>query len=184
MSPQRIQLRRTRSWRLPDGAVVVARPTRWGNPIKVGTPVVDQDTGLAHAITAVEAVATYRAALLSGRLGMYGGAEITADVVRRELAGRDLACWCPLDQACHADVLLELANPPSAEGRALCRFTRGGQRHPADARYTPCCSSHGADLCCRCYRLTHFVETGCDCCPDGITIRAAMAASAAGGVRS
>jgi hypothetical protein len=26
------------------------------------------------------------------------------------LAGRDLACWCPLDQPCHADVLLELAN--------------------------------------------------------------------------
>ncbi|HEY6797032.1 MAG TPA: DUF4326 domain-containing protein [Kineosporiaceae bacterium] len=118
MSPQRIQLRRTRSWRLPDGAVVVARPTRWGNPIKVGTPVVDQDTGLAHAITAEEAVATYRAASLSGRLGMYGGAEITVDVVRCDLAGRDLACWCPLDRACHADVLLELANPPSAEDAA------------------------------------------------------------------
>jgi hypothetical protein len=27
------------------------------------------------------------------------------------LAGRDLACWCPLDKPCHADVLLELANP-------------------------------------------------------------------------
>jgi len=27
-----------------------------------------------------------------------------------ELRGRDLACWCPLDQPCHADVLLELAN--------------------------------------------------------------------------
>lgn len=31
--------------------------------------------------------------------------------VRRDLAGRDLACWCALDQSCHADVLLELANP-------------------------------------------------------------------------
>jgi hypothetical protein len=26
------------------------------------------------------------------------------------LRGRNLACWCPLDQPCHADVLLELAN--------------------------------------------------------------------------
>jgi hypothetical protein len=26
-----------------------------------------------------------------------------------ELRGKDLACWCPLDQPCHADVLLELA---------------------------------------------------------------------------
>jgi hypothetical protein len=28
-----------------------------------------------------------------------------------ELAGHDLICFCPLDQPCHADVLLELANP-------------------------------------------------------------------------
>ena len=27
-----------------------------------------------------------------------------------ELRGKDLACWCPLDEPCHADVLLELAN--------------------------------------------------------------------------
>jgi hypothetical protein len=32
-------------------------------------------------------------------------------VLRRDLTGRDLACWCPLDRPCHADVLLELANP-------------------------------------------------------------------------
>jgi hypothetical protein len=30
--------------------------------------------------------------------------------IRRHLAGKDLACWCPLDQPCHADVLLEIAN--------------------------------------------------------------------------
>ena len=28
----------------------------------------------------------------------------------RELRGKDLACWCPLDKPCHADVLLEIAN--------------------------------------------------------------------------
>ncbi|WP_409029416.1 DUF4326 domain-containing protein [Gracilimonas sediminicola] len=28
-----------------------------------------------------------------------------------ELRGKNLACWCPLDQPCHADVLIELANP-------------------------------------------------------------------------
>ena len=36
--------------------------------------------------------------------------EPRTDEVRAELAGRDLCCWCPLDQPCHADVLLELAN--------------------------------------------------------------------------
>lgn len=32
-----------------------------------------------------------------------------ADLV--ELRGRDLVCWCPLHLGCHADILLELANP-------------------------------------------------------------------------
>jgi hypothetical protein len=36
MTPKRIQLRRTRGWRKPDNTVVVARPTKWGNPFKVG----------------------------------------------------------------------------------------------------------------------------------------------------
>ena len=31
----------------------------------------------------------------------------------RLLRGKNLACWCPLDQPCHADVLLEMANPCS-----------------------------------------------------------------------
>ncbi|QNI44588.1 hypothetical protein SynRCC2555_00800 [Synechococcus sp. WH 8101] len=35
-------------------------------------------------------------------------------LARRELAGFDLACTCPLDQPCHADVWLEVANQPSA----------------------------------------------------------------------
>ena len=30
--PKRIRLQRTKGWRLPSGAVVVARPSRWGNP--------------------------------------------------------------------------------------------------------------------------------------------------------
>ncbi len=47
----------------------------------------------------------YRRDLEAGRLSF------TEDDVRRELAGRDLACWCPLDGPCHADVLLEVANP-------------------------------------------------------------------------
>ncbi len=38
--------------------------------------------------------------------------------VRARLAGRDLACWCPQGEPCHADVLLHWANgaPPGAAG--------------------------------------------------------------------
>jgi hypothetical protein len=37
----------------------------------------------------------------------------TRGLFRALLHGRDLMCWCPLDQPCHADVLLELANQPA-----------------------------------------------------------------------
>jgi len=40
----------------------------------------------------------------------YGVLAIWPSLVRMHLADRDLACWCPLDQSCHADVLLEIAN--------------------------------------------------------------------------
>ena len=93
LMPTRVQLRRTAGWRKPAGAVVVARPTRWGNPYVVG-PDVDR----------AECVARYRRALQAGELAF------TVDDARRHLAGRDLACWCALDVPCHADVLLELAN--------------------------------------------------------------------------
>jgi hypothetical protein len=93
--PVRVRLERKKGWRKPAGAVVVARPSRWGNPFRIGT---DGDR--------VQCVARFREALLSGRLSF------TTGDVRRQLAGRDLACWCPADGPCHADVLLAAANGP------------------------------------------------------------------------
>ena len=101
--PERIQLRRSRGWRKPPDAVVVARPSRWGNPFVVGQRVAGQQVrDRGHA------VALFRAM-------MADSPQRCADV-RATLAGRDLACWCPLvgpDGApgpCHAEVLLEIAN--------------------------------------------------------------------------
>lgn len=122
-SPQRIQLRRTKGWRKPAGSVVVARPSKWGNPYRVGRPVFRSDEPELHAHIAVNApwpsisVTPVDAAAAVGAYERW----ITAqpDLVaaaRAELAGRDLACWCPpVDERgepvpCHADVLLELAN--------------------------------------------------------------------------
>lgn len=88
---ERIHLRRTKGWRKPAGAVTVARPSKWGNPHKVA------DLGEV-------AVEYFERDLLAGRLA------VTVDDVRAELAGQDLACWCPPTAVCHADVLLEVAN--------------------------------------------------------------------------
>ena len=89
--PVRLQLSRRRGWRLPDNAVSVARPTRWGNPFRIG---VDGD--------AAACVARFREWMLAE--------PARVDAARVALRGRDLACWCALDAPCHADVLLELAN--------------------------------------------------------------------------
>lgn len=149
--PGRIQLRRVKGWRLPEGAVKVARPTRWGNPFRLNTeyglarvPAVhhpdkaweyegrisadgarhdyhhaDGRITVVHVryMTAAEVVECYRALVTGGGWPIDwepGPAHPTVEQIRRELAGKDLACWCPLDQPCHADVLLELANPTDA----------------------------------------------------------------------
>jgi hypothetical protein len=39
----------------------------------------------------------------------------TTAEARRELPGLVLACYCPLDLPCHADVSLELANGQRAD---------------------------------------------------------------------
>jgi hypothetical protein len=129
---------------MPDGAVYVGRPSKWGNPFDFRREEYGW-TALAHGFRADRAgrlaasVAIYRAWLTGGRAGVVAGglvAEgpggavavvsspvITApappalDEIRAALAGRDLVCWCPLDQACHADVLIDLANRPPAASR-------------------------------------------------------------------
>lgn len=105
--PTRIRLRRVKGWRKPEGAVVVARPTRWGNPFTLEHYRDDADPQPTDVLRA-RAVADFRRELLAGRLPDYP----SVDEIRVELAGRDLACWCPETGACHADVLLEIANAP------------------------------------------------------------------------
>jgi hypothetical protein len=81
--------------------VVVARPSRWGNPHRL-----DARTPEAHRVS----VEAFRDDLLADRL-TYSVAD-----VRRHLAGRDLCCWCAPGLACHADVLLEVANAEDHAG--------------------------------------------------------------------
>lgn len=117
--PKRVQMSRQRPWRSehPD-AVIVDRRTRWGNwwkvrqdsPSTYGLSIYNGEfvrRGMSKPVAIAKAVRWFR--------------EDCAEVLRAEtdgkfydalqtLRGRDLACWCPLDQPCHADVLLELAN--------------------------------------------------------------------------
>jgi uncharacterized protein DUF4326 len=89
---------------MPEGAVYVGRPTRWGNPWH------------ARWFTRAQLLKVYRDWMAAGAASdsMYG-LPPTREEIQRELAGKDLACWCQLDQPCHADVLLELANAGSPD---------------------------------------------------------------------
>ncbi|QPC43988.1 DUF4326 domain-containing protein [Kaustia mangrovi] len=104
--PRRIQRKRTKGWRMPPGAVYVGRPTKWGNPFTVEAA---REAGYrdGHAM----AVHAYREWLRGNPL--YPGHEHLRDHILthvHDLAGKDLVCWCPLDEPCHADILMELAN--------------------------------------------------------------------------
>lgn len=105
-APRRIQQRRTKGWRKPEGAVAVGRGTRWGNPYRVGDRIGSVDFGPAGTTieTSAQAVDLFRRRVV----GSWRHDKRRAVIA--ELAGKDLMCWCPLDQPCHADVLLELAN--------------------------------------------------------------------------
>lgn len=120
-SPTRIQRRRVRGWRAPEGAVYVGRGTRWGNPYKVTKDgsthaVIDSRTGgiiygSRDEVDARRVAVDWYRAWFASKPGLHAA-------VRRQLAGRDLMCWCPTPEVddpdhCHAVVLLELANSPS-----------------------------------------------------------------------
>lgn len=113
MSPRRIQQRRTKGWRKPEGAVSVARPSKRGNhyrvvPVSRGYAVKDpQNNYWGHYPTIQDARA--RAVHLY-RVDVTDIDQGNIPLIQKELRGKDLMCFCPLDQPCHADVLLELAN--------------------------------------------------------------------------
>lgn len=108
-SPQRIQRRRTRGWRMPEGAVNVTRPADWCNQFRVGSSVrMNGFNGPNVYVDRELAVDLFRAWVR----GMGFEAQI-----REELAGKNLVCWCALPapgepDLCHAAVLLAIANPP------------------------------------------------------------------------
>ncbi len=122
--PERVQLRRTKGWRMPPNAMKVDRSTRWGNPFSC-TPHGCQvkPCGCCEPFRCCTLV--FREFVVSG---IEGRESCTGSIVaafdaaegypyRNKLVaglpllrGKNLACWCAPDKPCHADVLLEIAN--------------------------------------------------------------------------
>jgi hypothetical protein len=92
--PQRLQQKRTKGWRKPPNAVVVSRPSKWGNPFPIDAQ---------HDRAAV--VQMFREWIHSD-----DPKAVTLRSQLAELRGKDLLCFCPVPGPCHGDVLLEIAN--------------------------------------------------------------------------
>lgn len=101
---ERVQLSRKKGWLMPANTVKVDRTTKWGNPFVVG-----KHGSREHCVYLFRC-------MMSGYLCLSNGPSIASQEAyiamakesKRELKGKNLACWCPKDAPCHADVLLNL----------------------------------------------------------------------------
>ena len=128
--PERIQRQRTKGWKMPPNTVYVGRPTRWGNPFSVrgdAAPWAAVATGgkgndpkaRAHGVVALYFRWLSGKPIECGLTAMMAEKEFeaagkpkppTIEEITKELRGKNLACFCPIGQECHADLLLDLAN--------------------------------------------------------------------------
>lgn len=83
--------------------IYVGRPSKWGNPYSHHVKTTAQYR-VPDRETAVEKYRQW--------IEHHPTRDAFIEVVRRELKGKDLICWCA-PQPCHADILLAIAN----EGR-------------------------------------------------------------------
>jgi hypothetical protein len=105
MKPIRIRLLRQKGFNFRNAslalnglqAVRVARPGRWGNPYVVGFDG-----------TPAQCVALFQCRFMERLSNNFGGPTLLKELAK--IRGKNLACWSKLDEPCHADVLLELAN--------------------------------------------------------------------------
>lgn len=103
--PVRIQLSRTKGWRMPENTLKVDRTTRYGNPFRVGDiPMTGK-----KALEPLDAAGTVQAFRNLMATNLRLEPEKTRAVLD-QLRGKNLACWCHVGAPCHADVVLELAN--------------------------------------------------------------------------
>jgi hypothetical protein len=107
--PKRVWFPRgVKGWRKPPNVVMVTRATRWGNPFVVA-PSLAPGSSMHRSRRIYTAVPTAEDAVRRFREYMAASPDRQAEA-RRDLRGIDLACNCQLDQPCHADVLLAIAN--------------------------------------------------------------------------
>lgn len=119
--PVRIQRQRKKGWKMPPNTVYVGRGSKWGNPFKPRelTPRSRRKAASLYRswingrLTGARMLKTFKATSPCDLVAWMAHMVMARTFLIKdlhELKGKNLACWCPADQPCHADVLLELAN--------------------------------------------------------------------------
>ena len=107
--PIRHQRSRQKGARLPDGVVCVTRPGKWGNPFATAgefRALLESLLGVGEPDANCVNVEQFARSVTSEQLDRMH----TMARHLHKLRGKDLACWCGLNEECHGDVLIELAN--------------------------------------------------------------------------
>jgi hypothetical protein len=86
---QRVQLKRSKGWRMPANTVKVDRTTRWGN-----------HPAARAGVAGVEAARFFARWVGNEAPEEWKSAAVMA------LKNRNLACWCKQGAPCHADFLM------------------------------------------------------------------------------
>lgn len=139
MKPIRIQRRRTAGYKLPPNCISVTRPGKWGNPFKsIDGQVYVAEPSTGKRRTAWKMICpgdTERAIdlftyIVTGKFQPgqedFGIEDRDYDILIEhflrfrsqdwsEIRGKNLACWCCLECACHADILLKYANDKTSK---------------------------------------------------------------------
>jgi hypothetical protein len=87
---------------MPPNTTKVDRTTKWGNPFVIGLDGTREECIELYKRHVAGDEVTTRKDVLAARALVASSAS--------ELRGRDLACWCPMNEPCHGDVLLRIAN--------------------------------------------------------------------------
>lgn len=129
MKPIRVQRKRTKGWKMPENTVSVTRPGKWGNPFKIGhfylmgdnhketgrflpgaTVIYMEASQEKYADERYESPKTIEDCITMYERYLKLIPERSINELKNKLKGKSLACFCPLNKPCHADVLLKIVN--------------------------------------------------------------------------
>lgn len=139
---KRIQRKRTKGWKMPPNTIYIGRPSKWGNDYEV---VESRDEWGENPtwhveIDGMEVSDAYadKGVAIADAIELFRGAiEVWLQYEPDALAplrGKDLACWCPIGEACHADVLLELLEKETTMFGFY--YPENGERFLASVQFT------------------------------------------------